>query len=356
MATATTDLPAMPLVTAVMIFLNGEKYIAEAIDSILAQSYPNWELVLVDDGSTDGATAIAQDYSRRHPDRIRYIEHPHHENRGMSASRNAGVEAGRGDYVSFLDADDIWLPERLERFTEVAADFPEAGMIYGPTLYWYSWAAAAGVPSPVEGQEDFEGHTDLDPEELLEAPLVLRQFLVSNGGSLPGICSLLIRRDAYDAIGGFEPSFRGLYEDQVFLSKMTATHPVVVIDDVLDYYRQHSESCCWRSVASGDYHPDDYHPARRVYLEWLSGYLPGVGVEDPVIRREVLRQLRPYRIPFFIPLRRLARKIRRRVRPTIRRWTPTWVLKLLYRLRVRIEELIERRKQAAIKRDAASNS
>lgn len=288
---------AAPLVTAVMIFLNGEKYIAEAIESVLAQSYSNWELILVDDGSTDGATEIALNFSRLYPERIRYIEHPGHENRGMSASRNAGVRAGRGDLISFLDADDIWLPERLERFVATAQAFPEAGMIYGPTLYWYSWAEARGMLPPVEGQEDFPGHLDLPTDRLILPPVPLRQFLLSRGGCLPGICSLLIRRDAFEAIGGFEERFRGLYEDQVFLSKMALSSPIVVIDDVLDYYRQHTESCCYRGLEEGDYHPEDYHPARGIYLDWLQKYLMQIGLKDSVINRSLRQQLRPYRWP-----------------------------------------------------------
>lgn len=289
--------PDGPLVTAVMIFLNGEKYIGEAIESILAQTYSRWELVLVDDGSTDNATVIAQDYARRHPDRIRYIEHPGHENRGMSASRNAGVKAGRGEYVSFLDADDIWLPERLEYFVGMARRFPDAGMIYGPTLYWYSWAKDYGLPPVVEGQDDFAGELSMPVDELIPPPAALRQFLLTLGGCLPGICSLLVRRDAFEALGGFEEEFRGLYEDQVFLSKMTLEYPVVVVDRVLDYYRQHSESCCFKSIAVGDYHPDSEHPARQRYLEWLQNYCAAQGRNDDIIDKQLRVQLRPYAWP-----------------------------------------------------------
>jgi glycosyltransferase involved in cell wall biosynthesis len=314
-----------PLVTAVMIFLNGEKYIAEAIESVLAQTYANWELVLVDDGSTDNATAIALDYARRDPERIRYIDHPGHENRGMSASRNAGVRAGRGDYVSFLDADDIWLPGRLERFVEVAQAFPGAGMIYGPTLYWYSWAKARGVPPPVEGQEDFPGHLDLPAGRLIPPPVPMRQFLLSNGGCLPGICSLLVRRDTYDAVGGFEESFRGLYEDQAFLSKMALAHPVVVIEEVLDHYRQHTESCCHRGLETGEYHPENYHPARHNYLLWLKDHWTRTGARDRVIDRELRRQLRPYRWPWIARSVNVLQSVHRRVRRGLRRLLPGFV-------------------------------
>lgn len=336
-----------PLVTAVMIFLNGEKYIAEAIDSILAQTCEDWELVLVDDGSTDGATAIARDYARRHAGRIRYIEHPNHENRGMSASRNAGVRAGTGAYVSFLDADDIWLPERLDRFVDVARTFPEAGMIYGPTLYWYSWAEARGVPPPVEGQEDFPGHLDLPPEKLLAPPIPMRQFLLSNGGCLPGICSLLIRRDAYEAIGGFEESFRGLYEDQVFLSKMTLAYPTVVIEDVLDHYRQHSESCCYRSLETGEYHPENFHPARGTYLRWLKDYCAERNIRDAVIETQIDKQLWPYHHPLAARSINFVQSTHRRGRRVLRRLLPRFITS---RVRRALHALREREKKARLRR------
>src|SRR5205809_3316024 len=80
--------PVQPLVSGTIIFLNAERFIDEAIQSVLAQTYENWELLLVDDGSTDGSTAIARSYAERYPAKIRYLEHPGHKNHGMSASRN----------------------------------------------------------------------------------------------------------------------------------------------------------------------------------------------------------------------------------------------------------------------------
>src|SRR5438128_12540181 len=97
-----------PLVSAIIIFLNAEQFIQEAIESVFAQTYDNWELLLVDDGSTDGSTAIARSYLERHPRRVRYLEHSEHANRGMSASRNIGSRYARGEYIAFLDADDVW--------------------------------------------------------------------------------------------------------------------------------------------------------------------------------------------------------------------------------------------------------
>src|SRR5262245_51206234 len=128
-----------PLVSAIIIFFNAEKYFQEAIESVFAQTYAHWDLLLVDDGSTDGSTEIAVRYANRHPGKVRYMEHAGHQNRGMSATRNLGFRAARGEFVALLDADDVWLPSKLEQQVAVLTEHPAAGMIYAPTQYWYSW-------------------------------------------------------------------------------------------------------------------------------------------------------------------------------------------------------------------------
>jgi glycosyltransferase involved in cell wall biosynthesis len=102
-----------PVVSIVVIFLNAEQFIREAIESAFAQTYKCWELLLVDDGSADGSKAIAHQYAALYPERVLYLEHHDHQNRGMSASRNLGVSHARGKYIAFLDADDVWLPHKL---------------------------------------------------------------------------------------------------------------------------------------------------------------------------------------------------------------------------------------------------
>src|SRR5262245_1939250 len=97
------DMPSRPRVSAVVIFLDAEPFLAEALDSILAQSYRDWELVLVDDGSSDGSADVARRYVERGGGRIRCVTHGGRANRGMSASRNVGVAHARGEYVAFLD-------------------------------------------------------------------------------------------------------------------------------------------------------------------------------------------------------------------------------------------------------------
>src|SRR5262245_25666733 len=122
-----------PLVSVVTIFLNGERFILDAIGSVFAQKYDNWEYLLVDDGSTDTSSAIAREYAAQYPGKVRYLEHEGHVNRGMSATRNLGIRHSQGKYVAFLDADDVWLPHKLERQVALLESHPRAGMIYGAT-------------------------------------------------------------------------------------------------------------------------------------------------------------------------------------------------------------------------------
>ena len=283
---------ATSLVSVIIIFRDPGEYIAEAIDSVLAQTHRDWELLLVDDGSTDVGTAIARRMAAAHPDRLRYLEHPGHENRGMSASRNLGIAEARGDFIAFLDADDVFLPRRLERHLEVLNAAPDVAMVYGPTLYWHGWTGR-----PADAARDRIGGLHARGGTRFEPPELLRRFLRTGGAALPGICSLLARSDAVRQVGGFEDSFRGAFEDQVFLSKMALHAPILVVEECLDKYRQHDASYSAQAVGAAHYHPKRANPARRTFLEWLEAHLRDRQVQDPLVWRWLNREFRPYRQP-----------------------------------------------------------
>lgn len=281
-----------PMVSAIMIFLNGEPFIAEAIESIIAQTFTDWELILVDDGTTDGATGIAQGFAERYPDRIRYIDHPGHANRGMSASRNAGIRAARGDIVAFLDADDVWMPRRLEAHITILGREPEVAVVMGPTLWWRSWMDPGQSPLKPWLTTDTISESGLPLHQSIPPPEVALSYLVRRGATLPGICSVTARRAAVLAVGGFNDDFRTLYEDQVFHFRIGLRFPIWVDDEVLARYRQHDESACNKEgrVASDT-------RMRPVFLAWLGSHLTEIGCDDPRVwqawRGEMLRFERP---------------------------------------------------------------
>lgn len=321
-----------PEISVIIIFLNAQEFIEEAIDSVFAQTEQDWELLLVDDGSSDGSSAIAQRRATEAPDRVRYLQHLGHANRGMSASRNLGVREARGAYLAFLDADDVWLPARLERHLAVMRDHDEVGMVYGPTLYWYSWTDAANYP---DGPKDHLRDLGLDPGRVVPPPAALLSFLRTGGGSLPGICSLLARREVVQRVGGFEESFRGLYEDQVFLSKMCFSTPVLVVDEVLDKYRQHPNSHCHQAIETGDYHPNRPHPARRRYLEWLDGYLREQDSDTEALMAAMHEELWAYRHSwrYAVQTSRLFHRTKKALRRSLPRGTYRRLLGAYRRLR-----------------------
>jgi len=129
---ASGDQPAKPLVTVIIPTYNRASIVGRAIRSVLGQTYPNWELLVVDDASTDGTEREVRSYS---DERITYIRH--HQNRRVSAARNTGIRSAQGEYVSFLDDDDEWLPEKLAKEVEVFRNSdPEVGLVYtGKTVY-----------------------------------------------------------------------------------------------------------------------------------------------------------------------------------------------------------------------------
>lgn len=294
-----------PLVSVITIFFNAEKFIAEAIDSVLAQTYKHWELLLVDDGSTDGSTAIAKEYARQHPQKIRYLTHEGNRNRGKSSSRNLGFHMARGDYLTLLDADDVFLPEKLERQAVLLAANPEAGMVYGRTEYWYSWAG-----NSADKKRDYAGKLGLRPNQIYQPPELAVRYL-NDGGMVPCICSILIRRNLLDAIGGFDESIQHLYEDQVFLFKICLAAPVYAEENVGEKYRQHSESSSAIAIKAQDYHPILPNPSRLLFLRWLSDYINAKRIDNQEIARALRRELRVFKYPrlytFILPLKNFFR-------------------------------------------------
>lgn len=101
------------LVSIIVPVYNARKFIRETMDSVMAQTYPSWELLLIEDVSTDGTAAVIEEYVReKEEQRIRLIRQP--ENRGAARARNRGLEEAKGRYIAYLDADDLWEPEKLQ--------------------------------------------------------------------------------------------------------------------------------------------------------------------------------------------------------------------------------------------------
>ena len=138
--TSQTRQDSSPKTSVITTFLDEERFLAEAIESVLQQTWDCWELLLVDDGSEDGSTELAREAARRHPGQIRYLEHPGHANLGTSASRNLGLRNSVGTFVAFLDGYDVYLPQKLEKQVPLLERRPDVGWVFGATEWWFSWS------------------------------------------------------------------------------------------------------------------------------------------------------------------------------------------------------------------------
>lgn len=280
-----------PIASVVVIFLNARAFLKQAIESVIAQTYQNWELILVDDGSNDGSSEVALRYARLCPTRISYVEHERHRNLGKSTSRNLGLQKAQGDYVAFLDADDVWLPQKLAEQIKVLESNPRTVMVYGPSLYWYTWSGEGAIQGT-----DAVSSVGVTPQQIYDPPVLMRLFLL-NGGIVPGICSLVARRPAVAMLGGFDESIQDLYEDQTLIAKLCLHGPVYVDNGCWDKYRQHRGSSSFQAIASGVYHPWRPNKAKLTFLLWLAQYLKEQSIADPDLWSAMEHQLWPYRYP-----------------------------------------------------------
>ncbi|HUN54984.1 MAG TPA: glycosyltransferase family A protein [Smithella sp.] len=120
-----------PLVSVIIPVFNTEKYLSEAIESILAQSYSPMELIIVDDGSTDSTAKIAKRFGS-------LVRYHYQENSGAGVARNQGIAMAKGDYFAFLDADDLWMPEKMKRQWEAFEENPHLDMVFGHIRQFYT--------------------------------------------------------------------------------------------------------------------------------------------------------------------------------------------------------------------------
>jgi glycosyltransferase involved in cell wall biosynthesis len=271
-------------VTIVVIFLNAATYLAEALNSALAQTFQDFEIILVDDGSSDGSTELAQGYAHRHSDKVRYLEHPGHINRGMSASRNAGAAAGGGDLIAFLDSDDVWVPCKLAEQVGLFDAHPEAGLAAGAELEWRSWL----------GGLDKRLSTGRAHNLVLRRGQATTAVYPLGYAKAPCPSNFMVRRALFNTVGGFEESFRGpmqMYEDQAFLAKAYLTGRPYFCDRLWVKYRIHDQSCM------ATYKSDHYDQTRQRFLQWLRGYLKTTHVRNLEIWMALWWAELPYRNP-----------------------------------------------------------
>jgi glycosyltransferase involved in cell wall biosynthesis len=276
-----------PLVSVIVPFLNVAPYLAEAIESVRAQTYSNWELLLCDDGTTDGSTDIAREYVERDPARIRRLVHDGAVHQGASAARNLGLRHAHGELIALLDGDDVWLPGKLAEQVEILRTHPEADALYGLTELWHSWTG-----TPADADRDAVPPSGVASGALL-GPGVLLAGMLRRELLVPCTCSIVVRADAVRRSGGFANEFPGIYDDVAFYSRLSLVASVLFVDRCWDRYRQH-EASTYATVRRSS----ERQGARLRYLTWLEGYIASsTAANDAELRTALRAALRRERYP-----------------------------------------------------------
>lgn len=205
-----------PLVSAIIPTFNRSDLIGEAIQSVLSQTYPAVELIVVDDASTEDLTAAIAPWA----DRLRYLRRA--SNGGRAAAINDGVKLSSGDFIAVLDSDDVWKPRKLELQMDVFRRFPECGGVGGGAVYF-----------------DLDGHEFGKP--MIPAAVIDYRLLVLSL-VMPGCNSNeIVRRDVFDAVGGYDVGLRRA-QDYDFWLKLARVSTIRMVPEVLTLKRAHTSA------------------------------------------------------------------------------------------------------------------
>jgi len=198
-----------PLVSVIIPVFNGEKYLREAIESVLGQTYPSIEVIVVDDGSTDNSAGIAKSFAPQ----VRYI---YKNNGGVSSALNRGIELSQGSFLAFLDADDLWKEDKLMRQMAVFDNNPDVDSVFGQVKQFFS------------------SELDEDQKKKVRIPAEVMQGIFKG--------SMLIKRDSFFRVGTFETRWKiGDFIDW-YLRAMEKSLKSIMLNEILMLRRIHADN------------------------------------------------------------------------------------------------------------------
>jgi len=214
------------MVSVVVPIYNADKYLEDTIRSVLHQSYPSFELLLIDDGSKDNSLSIAHRYANLDP-RIKVLTHEDNRNKGVSATRNLGIVKAQYEWIALLDSDDLWAPKKLEKQIEVIKANPDVALVYSKlqTLFLTEYR---NFPSIC-------GTGNAGVQENIFKQMVNDQVWMPNS-------SVMFRKDIIHKVGFFNEGLKYQVEDHLFFTKITYFYKTYFLDEILGEYRIHSTS------------------------------------------------------------------------------------------------------------------
>ncbi len=181
---------------------NSAAFIAEGVESVLAQTCTDFELIVVDDGSSDNIAEVLAPYS----DQLTFVQQ---SNAGSAAARNHGIRLAKGACIAFLDADDLWMPDKLERQLVCFANHPEAGMVYGPHLR----VEKDGIERP--------SRREALPSGQIFAELFFKNWVATS--------SVVLTRETVETVGVFDESLRRAQDHDLWL-RVAHAYPCYALD------------------------------------------------------------------------------------------------------------------------------
>jgi len=253
-----------PKVSIIMPVLNGEKYLVEALESILAQTYKNYELVAVDDGSTDRTCELLHQYHDKLE--LRYVRHP--ACKGIAVSVNDGIRNSTGEYITFLDHDDVWFPDMLETQVESLHGKAGVGMVHSD----FQTIDATGniIEESVARCRDRKR-----PSGEVFRELFNDSFIAAS--------SVLIRKECFDRLGGFDETLH--WGDYHLWLRIARHYKINYVPKVLTRYRQHNT----QSTRTYDGQPPDKESVAMLAIKKLLEQYPEIRQElgERAIRRRM---------------------------------------------------------------------
>lgn len=251
------------LVSVIIPFLNGSEWLIEALESVINQTYTNWEIILIDDGSTKYHSEVAKNFCNQHPEKIFYYEHEGHVNKGVSISRNEAVKFANGKYLAFLDADDVWMPAKLANHLLHFINYKEIQVVCDSYIIWNSWQD--------KNAKDFIQQIGVQLNHMYHPGILNALLYPLQQTTCPAPSGVMITKEAFERVKGFEPAFSGiyeLYEDQAFFSKIYLKEVVYISGMASVLYRKRSDS-----MSSAANNLERYNLVRVFYFDWLENYM-----------------------------------------------------------------------------------
>jgi len=297
----------MPQVSIILPVYNCERYVEEAVESIFRQTFRDFELIVVNDGSSDGTERRLQKYLGR----MTYLRQEH---RGPGAARNRGLQIACGPLIAFHDADDIWFPRKLERQVEFAQAHPEYGIVATDAM----WFDERGIVR--------RSKKSMYP---ISSGYVMDKLLFHNWIAVPAV---LVRRECFDKVGTFdeEPGRRGT--DWTMWVRIAAYFPVHFMDEILIAIRVYQSSFSRRD-------PEARFESYFHNLEKLANTVPPLAARPELVREAAFRVCLRHAVENLCDIEpeRARAKLRRALglkRRSLRAWallvaahTPRWGLR-----------------------------